>query len=328
MQARNVLKRHLFERQWISTILALSTIFSTSCKQPADFNCAMDFDCPKGQICADGFCTVKLNGDASASRDLLFKPDGQITSDSSPIHDGMLGDSGTSSCQANQNDQIERKEMPIVVGASITYSMGSELVVDLQGKDVAGKRHWSLTADALNETTMVSQLLPIFPWAKNAFPHSTYVSLLDQSLGTFGVYSVSEKALTMDGVISEKADQTRLTYNVPVELLRFPLIPQDHFVTESDVSGPINNIPVWLHETYEVEVLGAGQLEIPTLVLNVLLVQIKVKQYPKANPFYVTTRVMFLFVSECYGIVARIVVEKIPSKLDQVQAKERWRISF
>jgi hypothetical protein len=320
-------------------LLSLSLCWMLGCQSepPASGRCTRDDECPGGQRCADGVCTPTVKTDSGPTRiDLARVPDGRPGEATPAVPDLRRGD-GLGQCKANHDDKLERDEMPIVVGAKIKYLVGSGIAVDLKGTEVGGRTRWDLTVDASDDHAVVAELLPVPGWAAASYPGATYSSLLDEGYQSYGVFKATPSALQMIGVVSQQPDKIKLAYSKPVELLRFPIAAKDSFVTDASVTGWFGPLGVYLYnlETYSVDVLGVGELKVPQLTLDVLLVRVKVEQVPcvypvgPCNPFLATTRVQFMFVSECYGIVGQVVAESDPGdKLSSVKAKERKRITL
>lgn len=298
--------------------------------------CVRHTDCADGERCADGLCTPALFEDAGsdvlradgAMADLEPRADG---ADGAPLSDLIEHDGAR--CSANADDRIDLAELPIVVGAEIAYTIGSGLTLDLRGTSVGGRRTWTLQQNAVDDARQVLALQPLFSWAQDSFPDATYTSLIDRGYGTYGVFQLVDRALKLQGVISKDepglVSGTKLIYSEPLDMLRFPIAAGDAFETNASASGTFDGLYLYVSERYEVEVLGAGALVLPEITFdNALLVQVSITQTPYANPFLTTQRAIFMFVVECYGIVARVVVDHAPDDLSAVEAKERWRLSF
>lgn len=294
--------------------------------------CTLHSQCPPGQLCADGRCTPTVQQDAAPGdrgphqERLAADLGGDGTADGGGLPE--IGADGPISCQPDNDDQVARSEMVFALGVEVPYTVGGGITVDLRGVQTGGRTLWDLSAAAPDDHQETSALQALPGWAGPSFPGATYMSLLDHDLGTYGVFAATPDALQLLGVISEQPDQTRLEYSAPVDLLRFPVTSLGAYQTEADVTGTLNWMPLWLHEAYSVTVLGAGDLQLPQLRLPVLLVQVKVVQTP-VNPLLATTRVTFMFVAECYGVVARVVAEGDPDdQLEAVLAAERRRLAF
>ncbi len=312
-------------RATISSLLL--TLALCACGSEPTGRCTRDTDCAPGQRCADAVCTPVVKTDTGLPADRGPLPADHRAAEASPADRGPAGDGPL--CSANKDDKVERSEMPIAVGGKIHYSVGTGLVVDLKGKPVSGRTQWDLTAAASDDHPVVSELLPVPSWAASAYPGATYAALLDESYGSYGVFRATPTALQLIGVVSLDADKIKLSYTKPVDMFRFPIAPKDSYVTDASVSGWMNYLYIYNLEEYAVDVLAAGDLVLPKLTLPVVLVKVKVSQTPYANPFLGTTRHLFMFVSECYGIVAQIVADGDPKDaLEAVKTKERKRLSM
>jgi hypothetical protein len=295
--------------------------------------CTRDPDCPQGQGCAAGRCVPVLKTDTGVS-DHAAPRDG-LREVALPDHaiDQRRTDGGLT-CKGNNDDKIERSEMPIAVGGKITYMRGSGITVNLKGTVVGGRTVWDLSGAAADDAKFIGELLATPSWASSVFPSATYVSLLDQQYESYGVFKATQTALQILGIISLTPDDTKITYDKPADMLRFPIVVGDSFESTAYSNGHLGSLVISNDETYTGDVLAAGDLKVPQLTLPVLLVRVKLYQcpaYPVCNPFnpFNTTRWTFLFVSECYGIVGRVVTESDPSKdMSAVVAKERLRISM
>jgi hypothetical protein len=230
-------------------------------------------------------------------------------------------------CPANNNGKIEREEMLVKVPASLAFIYGEDVEVNLAGTTSSGKTVWDLSASHSSDTPEPMKLETIPSWAAKDFPNATYVSLLNKGLGTYGVFHITQTKLELLGAIG--ADQYEIIeYSTPVELLRFPIQATDSYTTKTLGTGQWGVALISNYETYDVKVIGAGELKLPKLTLPVLVVHTEVEQYLYGNPFLKSTYNIFLFIAECYGTVARVVVDgSLGSDLSKVTADERWRIA-
>jgi hypothetical protein len=319
-----------------SCFVVLVSLLTISCE---DSNppgpCQRDTDCPSGYKCADGTCTLPLRQDTGidSSPDLLADLGFDALPDSSLDGAPQSDADGGPSCPANHDDQISRDEMLIRVGASVAYTIGTDLTVDLKGKDIGGGvTQWELLQTASDDKRVLSELIPIFDWAKKDFPNATYATLIDRSQGAYGVFVASQTALKLAGVISKDEPSfgsgTKLVYADPVDMLRFPVMPSGTFKTSSSASGTFDGVYLYVSEEYDVTQIAHGKLKLPQITFDATLVKVEIKQTPYLNPVFTSYRTVFMFIAECYGIVGRIVVDGRASDLSAVKADERWRLAF
>jgi len=297
--------------------------------------CVLPSDCPAGQTCADGVCTPVL------INDLGFTPEtgpdqGPDGSPDAVVWPDLGSGDGGSVCHPNNNGKIERNEMIFTVPSAVKVTLGSGITVNLKGTDVGGKTFWDLLGAAPDDGPQQMKLEAVPSWAAANFKGAAYSSKLMARFGFFskvdlmGVFKVTPTALQLMGAVSDKANHTRFSYDTPLDLVRFPVTAGDSFVTSSVVKGFTESVvPVWLQETYTITVLHQGVLKLyANFSLPALLVRVDQQVYNKANPLLKIRTHAFLFMAECYGVVARVVAAKDPGKdLSQVQAKERWKLA-
>jgi len=297
---------------------------AAGCSEPSDA-CTRASDCPAGQTCSDGRCLPVLKGDIGPTEAGLDGPAHDLAADGPVWPDTGPTDGG---CTGNQNGKIEREELVLVVPTSLMYRVGTDVQLDLAGSSSGGQTVWDLSGAAKDDHDEPMDLEPVPAWASSHFAGATYVSLLDASTDMHGVYLVSQTRMQLLGAISGKQSYGRVTYSTPVDLLRFPIQPGDSYGTKTFGTGfwGISVISNW--ETWDAEVVKAGTVKLPKLSLDAVMVRIRSEQYLYGNPLLLSTTTLFLFISECYGVVARVVVDGDPgASPGQVVAKERWRLT-
>ena len=226
--------------------------------------------------------------------------------------------------------------MLFTVPSQVTVTLGTGLTLDLKGAQVAGKTVWDLTAVAADDKSSLMKIEAVSGWAASSFKGATYASELSANFGFFsktalvGVFKVTPTALQLVGAASTKANHTRFSYTTPLDTLRFPMGEGTNYVTQSEVKGTMElAVPVWLQEKYTVSVLKRGSLKLyPNFALDTLLVSVKQEVHNKANPLLKSSTQVYLFMAECYGVVARVIAKDAAVKdLSKVVVKERWKLS-
>jgi hypothetical protein len=317
----------------VRVALAVLLVAAPGCSGDAG-QCNRSSDCPAGQVCADGVCTPKGTDGG--------KPDAEVDlSADLGLDQGQLdyatvdGDAGLT-CTPNNNGKVEREEVLFQVPSKVTVTRGTGLTVDLEGTSSGGVTTWDLTGAASDDKKVELRVDPVPAWTAAKFPTATYASKLMAKYGYFtkvdllGVFRATPTALKMLGAVSDTKDHTRMTYNQPLDALRFPVTVGDSYTSSSGVSGITEYaVPVALTESYTNDVLARGKLRLlPNFTLDALLVRVRQVVYPTVNPLLKTKTTVFLFVVECYGTVARVVAETDPgTALEKVKAKERWKLA-
>lgn len=315
-----------------AVLLVLTALTALACQENSA-RCVRDKDCSGGQVCADGVCSVVMSQDsAPLEAGPELGPDAFSPADSSFADGGDIG--GT--CPANQDGKIQRAEMLFTVPSAVTVTQGTGLTLDLQGTQVGGKTQWDLTQAAADDKATQMKIDAVTGWATSHFKGATYQSALSANFGFFtktdllGVFKVTPTALQLMGAASTAANHTRFTYTTPLETVRFPMAEGVSYVTQSEVKGIMEfAVPVWLQEKYTVTVLKRGTLKLyANFALDTLLVSVKQEVHNKANPLLKSKTQVYLFMAECYGVVARVISKDAAVKdLSKVVAKERWKLA-
>lgn len=267
-----------------------------------DVQCHVEADCPDGQRCVLGECRPEVNGDGGVDGGV----DSGVDASADAGADGSTDGGGV--CDYVDDGIIERDEMIIEVGLGATYrvNQNAPVTVDLVGTQSGGEPLWDFTDTTPSDQSVVDELLPVAgTWFAGDFPDATYVARLDPD--TYGVFRVTAQALSLIGVASVAPDETLLTYDVPVDLLRFPIAVGDHYVINAVSSGTYNWTPFWtVEETYDVTVDALGTVIVPPgASFHALRIRTNLHQHIP-NTFFSVDRILYVWVTECFGIVARI----------------------
>ncbi len=319
-----------------SLVLAMAFVSATGCDGDEQM-CTRDSQCPAGHACADGVCSPRLHQD-SAPADLAKLDQGVDQIMDQLVFPDLAppdGDAGLT-CKANNNGKIEREEMIFSVPSKVKVTVGSGVVLNLLGQGTAGKRLWDLTPKATDDKTDWLEVQAVPKWAASSFKTATYASRLMGDYGfltkteLLGVFVVKPKALVLVGGVSTTDSHTKFTYATPLETIRFPVAMGDSYTTGSNINGyTAYTIPMWMHEKYDVKVLDRGKVKLLSgFTQDTLLVSEQQEAYSLANPFLKTRTRVFIFMAECYGVIARMVADGDPGKdLQKVKAKERWKLA-
>lgn len=282
--------------------LALGVALVAGCSDD-DVQCHVDEDCPGGQRCVLGECRPEVNADGGL--------DGAVDGAADSGVDGAVdgGTDGGGVCDYVDDGIIQRDEMIIEVGLGATYrvNQNAPVTVDLVGTQSGGEPLWDFTGTTPSDQSVVDELLSVAgTWFAADFPDATYAAFLDPD--TYGVFRVTDQALSMIGIASVTPNETLMTYDVPVDLLRFPIQLGDHYVIDAINSGTYNYTPFWtVEETYDVTVDALGTVVVPAGSFHALRIRTNLHQYIPFTIF--TDRILYVWVTECFGIVARITSE-------------------
>jgi hypothetical protein len=208
------------------------------------------------------------------------------------------------SCVPDRDGQITADELPLALGASLTYYASDNRTID----PIARGGIWDLSEEraddrviALGPERLATQ------WYAASFPAGQFV--VDAGSGLDGIYHQDAQALWLDGTASREqapsGGQTLIVYPRPVAVLRFPIRVGDAFTTTVPFAGAtINGLPFNGSDELAIEVVEAGRLSVPYVDFSPTL---RVRTHATRRPSSggMTSRRQMIFLFECFGEVAR-----------------------
>ncbi|HEY5945340.1 MAG TPA: hypothetical protein VIV40_07610 [Kofleriaceae bacterium] len=205
------------------------------------------------------------------------------------------------SCVPNRDGKITAAELPIALGATITYYAATNQTIAQTGM------RWDYSVERAEDDVIA--LGPIAlkdQWYAASFPGGQFV--VDAGNGLDGIYHQDDQALWLDGTASKDsamASRTLIVYPQPVAVLRFPVVAGDSYMTRAALAGAtINGLPFNGSDEVTVTVVGEGLLAVPYVEFSpVVRVTVLVARIPTSGP--TTSRRTTLFLFECFGEVAR-----------------------
>lgn len=279
--------------------------------------CQENRDCEKDEWCNGGVCRplAKEPTHPDAGTERSPSPDAKPGKDGShrETHPEQKTeqkpDRPPAFCTPNRNGKLERSELLFKVGTSVTYREAASVTVDLKGStNNEGKTVWNFVGPYAGSKKVVDELQPMKgAWFEKLYPDATYASILDRSLGLVGVFQVTGDALLMRGVASEKASSTKLKYDTPIKLFQFPMEVGTKWTSTGTSTGTMRSVPFFrMHETYVFEVDAKGIAKTPAGEFPVIRLKLKLTQQQYSPALFRRTGYTYYFLSECFGIVARV----------------------
>ncbi|MEP7120746.1 MAG: hypothetical protein ABJE95_07550 [Byssovorax sp.] len=238
--------------------------------------------------------------------------------------DRDAGDSSTSTgaggsaftCLPNLDGKIDASELAAAFDVAVNYvvsPVGEDRTVNLAGKsDGKGGVAWDFSPDFAADKSLVLEATHVAgKWYASSFPNGDFASPVDTVGEIYGVYSATDKAISLLGIASvvekPKKGKTLLVYATPIDVYRFPLAPGSSWSTTSDtmMGGMINGLPYSSKDTYQVKDAAIGGLLLHDLTFDqVHKIETQVTLAPVVGGATQTTWQVG-FVSECFGEVAR-----------------------
>jgi hypothetical protein len=298
-------------------------------------DCRVGADCASGVCRSDGTCEP-VSEDGDGGQDGLDGVDGADEVGDEDLADGEDGeeeedaggdDGGPVVCQPNLDWVVERGEVSLRSGLYATFEIGLDCTVDTAGESQAdGSRRWDLSGQlAGDHAERVDLIDPTGAWWAPDFPGATYAARLRDAEELLGVFQGTDTALLLLGVVSpeEGLYATKLSYDPPVEVLRFPLSEGLAWSTDATVTGLASGVMAYYTESYDSQVDARGQLATPFGAFQVLRVRVELT---RTVGVMVTTSRSFAFVAECFGTVALVHSADYEGEVEFTQAAEARRL--
>lgn len=304
-----------------------------ACSGGSPLECRVGADCASGVCLGNGTCGEPLVSDAGEDAGAQVTSDGGVP-DSGTV---LLPDGGTTNpdagvdagtplgCQLTDDGRIERSEVFFRAGLRATYKISGAATFSTAGTSAAdGGTQWDFKqALAGDASRLVETKALTGEWYESKFPDAGYVSELSQDSDVLGVFSVTDDALYLQGVVSPASDAgTELHYAPWVKVLQFPLQPGASWATTADVSGTFEGKTIgtfatigflglpFQQDTYTSTVDRAGLAKTPYFDFNTLRVRTVLERFTRIYTLNswskLLTKRTFSWNAECFGTVATV----------------------
>lgn len=322
-----------------SMVMILSACSSASGTVTSD-PCTSGADCASGVCGGDGTCvgtggtggsqggTGGSQGGEGGSEEGGSGGVGGSVAGANSGGGGTTGEGGSKICSPNDDGVITREETPLIAGATAKYLLAQDAPVDTAGKGTDAKeKSWDFSGSLANDhSTLIETQTLEGRWFAPKFLGASYAMRLSDSEDLLGIFEVTGNSLLLRGVASptDGLTRTELTYTPPVTVLSFPMKLGSSWTTQSTVSGLLSGVVSTYFENYQSKIDMAGKVktpfgEFPAMRINLLLT--------RTVGALVTTKRTFVFSSECYGTVAKVVSADNELKPEFSQAAELSRLT-
>ena len=236
------------------------------------------------------------------------------TAGQTPVADGggfiPIVDSGVGiTCRGNRDGVIERSEVVFVPGVQVRYRINPVAtlarVAPAGTANADGTRTWDFS-DTSGDTVTLTLGTSAGQWWQAQFPTAQYAAPIDPRAANLGVYSATDRVQLLGVVGPAQSDGTVVPYDPPVDVLQFPLRAGATWTMDSTTRGAmIANTPVASRDHYVFTVDARGVVRLPELTFNdALRLRVELTQQFPAGPG--TRKIQYLWMTECYGEVARM----------------------
>jgi hypothetical protein len=260
--------------------------------------------------------------------DAMSEPD--VADASAPAVDaGPLPD-GAVACRPNNDGVIERAEMPYLLGAQSLYVANDDgTTVDaIQTAPTMGASgpQWDFSAMRPSDRRVFDEVVaPSGKWWQPLYPSANFALPIDRASSVFALYRASGDALSILATVSRNAGTTNVAFTPAVDALRFPLREGSSWTVTSVGAGLFNGIATNITNVYRFTVDGRGTVLTPATRFPALRLRMELSQTGLTIP---RTQRTYLFLSECWGLVARVASVDNETAMEFTRASEYRRLGL
>lgn len=205
------------------------------------------------------------------------------------------------SCTPNRDGMITADELPIALGATLSYYVSTNTSVALTGMDIDLSQERSTdTVAALGPVALSAQ------WYASQFPTGQFA--VDAGSGLDGIYHQDAQALWLDGIASQQqSPKTLIKYALPIATVRFPVVGGEAYQTVGQIAnGVISDLPFIGTDTVDIDVTAVDRLDVPYVQFSpVMRVREHVSRMASSGSGTAIGKRTTLFLFECFGEIAR-----------------------
>ena len=247
---------------------------------------------------------------------------------------------GSVGCLPNNDGRIDRDEVFFQPGLRATFKISGPAMFDTAGTAAPdGGRQWDFTPALAGDTSRLVETKSVQgEWYEADYPDAGYVSELGQGSTLLGVFSATNGALYLQGVVSPTngTSATEIHYSPWVKVLQFPLQAGSSWGATSTVSGKFQGFVIgtglpFQEENYTSTVDRGGDALTPFSnfrALRVRTVMVRSTRFFTFNPWTpALTLRSFNWSTECFGTVATLTSTNNENSTEFTSTAEVRRLS-
>ena len=306
--------------------------------------CNVHADCASGECGADGYCVGVDPGQDGGEGDATTDHD-EVDGEGMDAAPDVEPDVDPGVCKPNLDGTITAAEMPLGPGFTAMFRISEDVspfnsapdcttgncfwdFVDVGGTTreeetgtVALTNQWYAQSAGLENATYVSRMAEV----KLGFGG---VTICDQV--QFGVFQVTPEALLMLGLVSEYEEGgTKLIYDPPLPMLKFPMTVGSAWKVDTVANGPLCNSMVDYHinQTFDFSVDRIGSMATPYGTFEEVLRVNSLMERQLGVGVTATKVRTHTYVAECFTTIAAVVSQEGESNPDFGAAAEVRRLT-
>lgn len=243
----------------------------------------------------------------------------------------VMGDTGVQ-CRPNNDMVIDRNELAYALGAQVLYVVNDDnttvMGIQTQGRDMGMGLVWDFsmmlpTDRRVFDTVMV----PTGQWWSALYPAASFTLPIDRANTLQGIYQLTANSLQLLGTVSRDAGRTNVAFTPAVDTIRFPLRVGAMWQSTNAGNGFFNAVATATTNSYRFNVDQSGTVYTPAARFAVLRLRMELDQTVTGTLIRRTQR-SYLYLAECWGLVARVVSTDNEMSTEFTRASEYRRLGL
>jgi hypothetical protein len=278
----------------------------------------------------------RLDVRADSASDVFDSEDGALEDAPVDARDASVSDVQASdarpSCVPNEDGVLERAEVPYVIGAQALYVVNDDNTtvegISTAPMDTPSGPVWDFSTMRPGDRRVLDEVQsPMGRWWQPLYPSATFALPVDRAASTFALYRAGEDALQILGTVSREMGRTNVLFNPSIDALRFPLREGSTWTVTSAGNGFLNGVATSTVNTWRFTVDRRGTVLTPARGFSALRLKMELDQTVTGTILRRTQR-SYLFLSECWGLVARITSVDNETSQEFTRASEYRRLGL
>jgi hypothetical protein len=230
--------------------------------------------------------------------------------DAGVVDTGVPPRDGGPACVPNNDGVIDRAELPYIVGAQALFVVNDDNTtvdgISTAGVMGAGGYEWDFSQAKPGDRRVLDEVQnPMGRWWQPLYPTANFALPLDRASSNWAMYRATDTALQIIGSVSRDTGRTNVAFTPAVDAIRFPLRMGSTWTITSAGNGVFNSIATSTVNTYRFTVDRSGTVLTPATRFSALRLRMDLDQTVTGTIIRRTQRT-YLFLSECWGLVARV----------------------
>lgn len=247
------------------------------------------------------------------------------------VRDAMASD-GAVQCRPNNDGVIDSDEFPYVLGAQVLYQVNDDATtvtgIQTAPTDMGMGPRWDFAAIVPSDRRVLDEVYsPAGRWWQMFYPSASFALPANRAASLHGVYRRTPDALQLLASVSRDMNRSNVVFMPAVDTVRFPLREGSTWTITSSGNGILDGIGTSTSNVFRFLVDRRGTVFTPANRFDVLRLRMDLEQTVTGTIIRRTQRT-YLYLAECWGLVARVVSVDNETASEFTRASEYRRLGL